>query len=75
MGPVRMVRGERHQAMVGHCAHQMGPSTVSLDGPERATALGYSRVYLHTPAGTHVSGMAASTIHVQRRVRSTTKRP
>ena len=50
----RMVRGERHQAMVGHCAHQMGPATVSLDSPERATALGYSRVYLHTPAGTHV---------------------
>src|SRR5262249_1815959 len=50
----RMVRGERHQAMVGHCAHQMGPATVTLDGPERATAVGYSRVYLQTPAGTHV---------------------
>lgn len=50
----RMVRGERHQAMVGHCAHQMGPFTVTLDGPERAAAVGYSRVYLRTPAGTHV---------------------
>jgi uncharacterized protein (TIGR02246 family) len=50
----RMVRGERHQAMVGHCAHQMGPATVTLDGPEHATAVGYSRVYLQTPAGTHV---------------------
>jgi uncharacterized protein (TIGR02246 family) len=50
----RMVRGERHQAMVGHCAHQMGPATVSLEGAERATAVGYSRVYLQTRAGTHV---------------------
>jgi uncharacterized protein (TIGR02246 family) len=50
----RMIRGERHQAMVGHCAHQIGPATVTLDAPEHATAVGYSRVYLQTPAGTHV---------------------
>lgn len=48
-----MVRGERHQAMVGHCAHQIGPAVVRLDG-DRATATGYSRVYLQTVAGTHV---------------------
>lgn len=48
-----MVRGERHQAMVGHCAHQIGPAVVTLDG-DRATATGYSRVYLQTAAGTHV---------------------
>ncbi len=48
-----MVRGERHQAMVGHCAHQIGPAVVQLDG-DRATATGYSRVYLQTAAGTHV---------------------
>jgi len=49
-----MVRGLRHQEMVGHCAHQMGPAVVTIDGPDRASALGYSRVYLATRAGTHV---------------------
>ncbi|HXJ32898.1 MAG TPA: nuclear transport factor 2 family protein [Candidatus Eisenbacteria bacterium] len=49
-----MVRGARHQEMVGHCAHQMGPAVVTLHGPDRASAVGYSRVYLETRAGTHV---------------------
>lgn len=49
-----MVRGKRHQEMVGHCAHQIGPAVVTFDGPERARATGYSRVYLATRAGTHV---------------------
>lgn len=49
-----MVAGARHQAMVGHCAHQMGPIVVSADGGDRATAIGYSTVFLQTPAGTHV---------------------
>ena len=49
-----MVRGPRHQEMVGHCAHQMGPAVVRFDGDGRATAIGYSRVYLATRAGTHV---------------------
>jgi uncharacterized protein (TIGR02246 family) len=40
-----MVRGDRHQRMVGRCAHQIGPALVHLDG-DRAVALGYSRVYL-----------------------------
>jgi len=40
-----MVRGERHQRMVGHCAHQIGPAVVEIEG-DRAVALGYSRVYL-----------------------------
>src|SRR5262245_14668400 len=40
-----MVRGERHQAMVGRCAHQLGPAVVEVSG-DRATAVGYSRVYL-----------------------------
>ena len=53
-GDVRaMVNGPRHQAMVGHCAHQIGPAVVEVDG-DRATATGYSRVYLQTVAGTHV---------------------
>jgi uncharacterized protein (TIGR02246 family) len=49
-----MVRGARHQEMVGHCAHQIGPAVVTVDGPDRAAAVGYSRVYLATRAGTHV---------------------
>jgi len=50
----KMVRGERHQSMVGHCAHQIGPAVVELRGADRAVATGYSRVYLETRAGTHV---------------------
>jgi hypothetical protein len=49
-----MIRGARHQAMVGHCAHQMGPLVIERDSGGRAAATGYSRVYLHTAAGTHV---------------------
>ncbi len=49
-----MVRGARHQEMVGHCAHQMGPAVVTVESGERASAVGYSRVYLATRAGTHV---------------------
>lgn len=45
-----MVRGARHQAMVGHCAHQIGPAIVQIDG-DAATALGYSRVYLQGDDG------------------------
>jgi uncharacterized protein (TIGR02246 family) len=48
-----MVRGARHQEMVGHCAHQIGPAVVHVDG-DRATATGYSRVYLETRAGIHI---------------------
>lgn len=45
-----MVRGERHQGMVGRCAHQIGPAVVQVDG-DSATALGYSRVYLQNADG------------------------
>ena len=31
-----------------------GPAVVRVDGDDRASALGYSRVYLETRAGTHV---------------------
>src|SRR5574341_459342 len=48
-----MVRSERHQRMVGHCAHQIGPAVVEVQG-DRAVATGYSRVYLHTDAGIHL---------------------
>lgn len=49
-----MVRGDRHQSMVGHCAHQIGPAVVELRGPDRAVAHGYSRVYLETRASIHI---------------------
>jgi len=49
-----MLESPRHQEMVGRCAHQMGPAVVAVEGPGRATAVGYSRVYLATRAGTHV---------------------
>ena len=49
-----MIRGPRHQEMVGHCAHQIGPAIVHFEADDRATAVGYSRVYLETRAGTHV---------------------
>ncbi len=49
-----MIRGPRHQEMVGHCAHQIGPAVITFDAPDRASAVGYSRVYLETRAGTHI---------------------
>jgi ketosteroid isomerase-like protein len=42
-----MIRADRHQAMVGRCAHQIGPAVVEVRG-DTATAVGYSRVYLAT---------------------------
>lgn len=45
-----MVRSQRHQDMVGRCAHQIGPALVRIDG-DRALALGYSRVYLQGDDG------------------------
>lgn len=61
-----MVRGARHQSMVGHCAHQLGPAVVRVDG-DRAEALGYSRVYLEGPAGTHVYRVSANRWELRRR--------
>ena len=53
-GVREMVGGPRHQAMLPNCAHQIGPAVVSLDG-DRATATGYSRVYVrhHGAIGIH----------------------
>jgi len=45
-----MVRGPRHQAMLPRCAHQIGPAVVEVHG-DRATAVGYSRVYVRRDAG------------------------
>jgi ketosteroid isomerase-like protein len=40
-----IVADERHQAIVGRCAHTVGPIVVDVDG-DRATATGYMRVYV-----------------------------
>ena len=48
-----MVRGARHQAMLPHCAHQIGPAVVAVDG-DRAVATGYSRVYVRREAGIEI---------------------
>jgi hypothetical protein len=60
-----MVHGERHQSMVGRCAHQIGPATVTIDG-DQATAVGYSRVYLAGPAGIHVYRVSANRWQLRR---------
>jgi ketosteroid isomerase-like protein len=60
-----MVQGERHRSMVGRCAHQIGPATIEIDG-DRATAVGYSRVYLAGPAGIHVYRVSANRWELRR---------
>jgi hypothetical protein len=41
-----MVEGPGHQALLRPgCAHTIGPGVVSIDG-DRASAIGYSRVYV-----------------------------
>lgn len=49
-GARQLVLDERHQAIVGRCAHTMGPFVIDID-PEgnRATATGYVRVYVSDP--------------------------
>lgn len=66
-GAVRdMINGPRHQEMVGHCAHQIGPAAVEIDG-DRAVATGYSRVYLQTRAGTHIYRVSFNRWECERR--------
>lgn len=46
-GARQLVLDERHQAIVGRCAHTMGPFVVDVDVEgDRATAVGYVRVYI-----------------------------
>lgn len=46
-GARQLVLDERHQAIVGRCAHTMGPFVVDIDvDGDRATATGYVRVYI-----------------------------
>jgi ketosteroid isomerase-like protein len=51
-GARQLVLDERHQAIVGRCAHTMGPFVVDVDG-DRATATGYVRVYVSDPDMRH----------------------
>ena len=49
-GARQLVLDERHQAIVGRCAHTMGPFVVDVDvAGDRATATGYVRVYVSDP--------------------------
>jgi ketosteroid isomerase-like protein len=49
-GARQLVLDERHQAIVGRCAHTMGPFVTDVDVTgDRATAVGYVRVYISDP--------------------------
>ena len=61
-----MVRGPRHQAMVGHCAHQIGPAVVEVAG-DRARAAGYSRVYVRREAGIEIYRVSLNRWELERR--------
>ena len=61
-----MVRSDRHQRMVGHCAHQIGPAVVRVDG-DRAVALGYSRVYLQSDQGIGIYRVSMNRWELERR--------
>jgi uncharacterized protein (TIGR02246 family) len=61
-----MVRGERHQAMVGRCAHQIGPAVVTVDG-DRAAAVGYSRVYLAVDGAMEIYRVSTNRWRFERR--------
>jgi ketosteroid isomerase-like protein len=65
-GVRQMVRSERHQNMVGRCAHQIGPAVVEIHG-DRAKATGYSRVYLHTDRGIQVYRVSLNHWELERR--------
>ena len=61
-----MILGPRHQAMVGTCAHQIGPAVVEVDG-DRAVATGYSRVYLRKDDGIGIYRVSFNRWELQRR--------
>ena len=49
-GARQLVLDDRHQAIVGRCAHTMGPFVIDVDvDGDRATATGYVRVYISDP--------------------------
>lgn len=61
-----MVRADRHQAMVGRCAHQIGPAVVEVRG-DTATAVGYSRVYLATEGSLGIYRVSTNRWDLERR--------
>jgi uncharacterized protein (TIGR02246 family) len=61
-----MVRGPRHQAMLPRCAHQIGPAVVEVDG-DRATARGYSRVYVRRDGGIEIYRVSFNRWELERR--------
>jgi uncharacterized protein (TIGR02246 family) len=61
-----MVRGPRHQAMLPRCAHQIGPAVVEVDG-DRASAIGYSRVYVRRDDGIAIYRVSFNRWQLERR--------
>jgi uncharacterized protein (TIGR02246 family) len=61
-----MVRGARHQAIVGRCAHQIGPAVVEVHD-DRAVATGYSRVYLRTGEAIGIHRVSLNRWELERR--------
>ena len=61
-----MVRGPRHQAMLPRCAHQIGPAVVQVDG-DRASAVGYSRVYVRRDDGIVIYRVSFNRWQLERR--------
>ena len=65
-GVRQMVRSERHQNMVGCCAHQIGPAVVEIIG-DRAVATGYSRVYLDKDGSIQIYRVSLNHWRLERR--------
>jgi uncharacterized protein (TIGR02246 family) len=61
-----MVLGDAHQAILGACAHLMGPYAVQVDG-DRATAVGYATVYVREDATIAPWRQAYGRFELQRR--------
>lgn len=61
-----MVNGATHQGLLPNCAHTIGPATLRLEG-DRATATGYSRVYLREGEAFRLWRVAANRWEFERR--------
>jgi hypothetical protein len=65
-GIAAMVRGDGHQGLIRQgCAHILALPVVNVDG-DRATAAGYSRVYLHTEQGYEIWRVSANSWEFRR---------
>jgi uncharacterized protein (TIGR02246 family) len=60
-----IVEGEVHQSYLPNCAHNLDPFSIVVDG-DRATATGYSRVYLRTGEGFRVERVSFNRYELQR---------